>query len=166
MRLTIYFLLIVLLSACSDEGANTGQIGFQSDDEFFPTVTPELRPLYMAFEQEAALRGLTIDLTAEAVTGNIVQLGNNAVLGLCRSDVPGEPNRVAVDIEAWNNSSDAFREVIVFHELGHCILGREHLDAEENGVCISLMNSGLSGCEIILDDAQVRKEYLDELFLN
>ena len=164
MRQAIFLLLLVALTACSDDGLTSPQVGFQSDDEFFPTVVPDLRPLYIAFEEEAALRGIDIDLTAEEVTGNIVQLGNNSTLGLCRRDVPGEPNRVAVDIEAWNNSSAAFREVIVFHELGHCVLGREHLDDQVDGVCISLMTSGLTGCEIILDDAQVRKEYLDELF--
>ena len=165
MRKTLFFLLVVLFTACADENLSPSQ-GFQSDDEFFPTVVPELRPLYQSFEQEAALRGITINLTAEAVTGNIVQLGDNSILGLCRSGVDGEPNRIAIDVDAWTNSSDAFREVIVFHELGHCVLGRQHLDDAENGVCVSLMNSGLSGCEIILDDAKVRAQYLDELFLN
>lgn len=167
MRNTVLLLLIMSITSCTDDSdfATSGPQGFQSDDEFFPTVTPELRPFYIAFEEEAALRGINIDLTQEGVTGNIVELGNNSVLGVCRRSA-NEPNRVAIDIGAWNNSSPDFREVIIFHELGHCVLNREHLDDQENGVCKSLMHSGLTGCEIPLGNPEVRREYLDELFFN
>ena len=85
------------------------------------------------------------------------------VLGVCvRSDEA--PNRVAVDQEAWSVASQAFRELIVFHELGHCVLNREHLDDEVNGVCVSIMNSGLVGCELSLENEAIRSAYLDELF--
>ena len=87
------------------------------------------------------------------------------VLGVCvRND--DEPNRVAVDQEAWSTASQSIRELIVFHELGHCVLNREHLDDEQDGVCVSIMTSSLDGCEISLEDEAVREEYLDELFLN
>ena len=87
------------------------------------------------------------------------------VLGVCvRNDE--EPNRVAVDQEAWAAADDAFRELIVFHELGHCVLDREHLDDDVNGICVSIMNSGLSGCDISLENSTLREEYLDELFFN
>ncbi len=167
MRIPILLFLLCMLASCvEDESVDTGRPqGFQSDEALFPTVTPELRPFYIAFEEEAAERGLEINLTQEEVTGNIVQLGNMGVLGVCvRSDE--EPNRVAVDQEVWSQASQELKELIVFHELGHCILDREHLDDDENGVCVSIMNSGLSGCEISLEDETTREEYLDELFFN
>ncbi len=167
MRLPILFVLLCFLASCGEDDAvtpTTGPQGFQSEEELFPTVTPELRPFYIAFEEEAANRGFDINLTQEEVTGNIVQLGNMGVLGVCvRNDEA--PNRVAVDQEAWASASQAFRELIVFHELGHCVLNREHLDNEDaNGICVSIMNSGLSGCDISLEQEKVREEYLDELF--
>lgn len=166
MRISILILLATLIfSACSDEAPPSGLVGFESDEDLFPTVTPELRPFYIAFEAAAAERGIAINLTDEGVTGNIVQLGNNSILGVCRRSAD-EPNRVAVDIEAWNNSSEEFKEVIVFHELGHCVLGREHLDEQENGACLSIMHSGLTDCVITLGDEDIREEYLDELFAN
>jgi len=168
MRFSILLFLLCFLASCAeDEPIVTERPqGFQSDEEIFPTVTPELRPFYVAFEEEAAERGFEINLTQEEVTGNIVQLGNMGVLGVCvRSDE--EPNRVAVDQEAWAVASDEFKELIVFHELGHCVLNREHLDDEDaNGICVSIMNSGLSGCELSLEDENLREEYLDELFFN
>ena len=126
MRLTLLFFVFCCFLSCADDEivATNGQNGFQSNEELFPTVTPELRPFYIAFEEEAASRGIDIDLTEEEVTGNIVQLGNMGVLGVCvRSDEA--PNRVAVDQEAWSVASQAFRELIVFHELGHCVLSTE-----------------------------------------
>lgn len=167
MRFTLLLFLFCSLASCSEDDivVTNGPNGFQSNEELFPTVTPELREFYVAFEEEAAERGFDIDLTAEEVTGNIVQLGNMGVLGVCvRSDEA--PNRVAVDQEAWAAASPAFRELIVFHELGHCVLNREHLDDDNDGVCVSIMNSGLSGCEISLEESEIRTAYLDELFAN
>lgn len=168
MRLSIlFFTLLLFLGSCADDDtdANDGPRGFESNEELFPTVTPELRPFYIAFEEEAAERGIDIDLTREEVTGNIVELGNMGVLGVCvRSDT--EPNRVAIDDDAWRLANNALRELIVFHELGHCVLNREHLDDEQNGTCTSIMNSGLSGCEISLENNTIRSAYLDELFDN
>ena len=167
MRITLLLFLLCSLASCSEDDivVSNGPNGFQSNEELFPTVTPELRSFYLAFEEEAALRGIDINLTEEEVTGNIVQLGNMGVLGVCvRTDEA--PNRVAVDQEAWAVASPSFRELIVFHELGHCVLDREHLDEESDGVCLSIMNSGLSGCEISLEDSELRSAYLDELFAN
>ena len=160
-------MLISLLTSCGEDDAvvTEGPRGFQSNEALFPTVTPELRPFYVAFEEEAAERGIEIDLTLEGVTGNIVELGNMGVLGVCvRSD--DEPNRVAVDEDVWRVASDELKELIVFHELGHCVLDREHLDDEQDGICVSIMNSGLSGCEISLEDEVLREAYIDELFEN
>lgn len=37
-----------------------------------------------------------------------------------------ERNYIEVDQDSWNNSIESAREEIIFHELGHCILGRDH----------------------------------------
>lgn len=166
MHKLFFLLTFALLCSCLPEPDTISfrPQGFQSDDEFFPTVVPDLRPLYILFEEEAAERGLDFNLTELGITGNIVELGDNSILGVCVRE-PGEYNRVAIDIDAWINSSPEFRELIVFHELGHCVLERDHFDDDVDGICVSIMNSGLSGCEFILDDEIVREEYLDELFL-
>ncbi len=57
-----------------------------------------------------------------------------------------------------------FREFVVFHELGHCDLGRDHRDeAFDNGVCVSIMRSGLGDCRDYYHP-RTREGYLDELF--
>jgi len=166
MRISIFLFLLSVLVACTDESitsAPTGPIGFMSNDEFFPNVVPELRPFFLAFEEEAEERGISINLTELGVTGNIVNLGGSGVIGLCRRN-ENEPNRIAVDPVAWQNGSEAFRELVVFHELGHCVLDREHRDDQEEGVCLSIMHSGLTDCTVSLEDSDIREEYIDELF--
>ncbi len=164
LRSSFFLFLIALFVGCSDDfESQSGLTGFMSDEELFPTVVPELRPFFIAFEEEAAKRGMSINLTEIGVTGNIVELGNNNVLGLCRHNVD-EPNRIAVDISAWVDGSESLRELIVFHELGHCVLDRQHRDDAENGQCISIMHSGVTDCVTPLSDPRFRDEYLDELF--
>ena len=167
MRFSIFLCLLTVLLACTDESSffspPTGPMGFMSDDEFFPNVQPELRPFFLAFEEEATERGISINLTELGITGNIVNLGGGGVIGLCRRN-DNEPNRIAVDPVAWQNGTDAFRELVVFHELGHCVLDREHRDEQENGVCLSIMHSGLTDCTVSLEDTVIREEYIDELF--
>lgn len=167
MRIITFLFLITFLAACNQDLDNTTEApvpqGFTSDDEFFPTVQPELRPFFIAFEEEAAERGFTFNLTDEGITGNIVDLGGGNIVGLCRR-LDEAPNRIAVDSDAFARGSEAFRELVVFHELGHCVLEREHLDDSENGVCVSIMNSGTIGCELDLSDSDIREAYLDELF--
>jgi hypothetical protein len=54
--------------------------------------------------------------------------------------------------------------MVVFHELGHCYLGRGHSEeTHPNGVCKSIMRSGNGGC---FDNynSTTREAYLDELF--
>ena len=166
MRMLFFFTIMTIMSCSDTDLTSTSESrGFQSDDELYPTVVPELRPFYMAFERAAAERGIDIDLTQEGITGNIVELGNNAIAGLCLR-VPDAPNRVAVDIGIWNSSDNAYRELIVFHELGHCVLGRDHLDDHQNGTCQSIMHSGTTDCVTPLDDPALREEYLNELFFN
>jgi len=154
--------------ACNDDTTNTsaeiGPMGFMSDDEFFPNVTPELRPFFIAFEEEAAERGFAFNLTDLGITGNIVELGSGGVIGLCRRH-DDQPNRIAVDVDAWRAGTEAFRELVVFHELGHCVLNREHRDEQEDGVCLSIMHSGLTDCSTSLEDDEERELYLDELFV-
>ncbi len=65
----------------------------------------------------------------------------------------------------WLNASAMDKEFIVFHELGHCYLQREHLDTkDERGICTSIMSSGTSNC-VRLYTNQNRSDLIDELFL-
>jgi hypothetical protein len=129
----------------------------------FPGVDPQLRIYFQRFEDEATARGLQVDLTQAGITGEIMEIEDNHVLGRC-SFPRAQPNRVTVDQSFWSRGSDLFREFVVFHELGHCFLFRPHLeDRLSNGACSSIMRSGNGPC---LDNysQRTRNFYIDELF--
>lgn len=47
------------------------------------------------------------------------------LLAVCDYDVYGQPI-VILDKKSWEDASSVGKEVIIFHELGHCVLGQEH----------------------------------------
>lgn len=126
-------------------------------------VDARLIPYFQAFEEQAALRGIVVDLAVASITGDISNIQEDDVAGTC-SYRSHAPNEVMIDLEYWNKSSTLRREMVVFHELGHCYLGRGHLEtAFSNGVCTTLMNSGTSGCFVAYSSTN-RDYYLNELF--
>ncbi len=72
---------------------------------------------------------------------------------------------VTIDREVWETLRDVQKEYLIYHELGHCFLGRPHkTDLLELGeVCSSLMSPGGFCIRDVYDD-RWREYYLDELF--
>ena len=123
----------------------------------------EFEPYFDLFEQEAAIRGFTYDLKALGVIGQIVPIKDDHVAGRCKH-TDRMPAMVLVDQEFWKNSNIYQKEFVIFHELGHCILGRSHRnEALESGECISLMASDNRICASVYMP-ETRERYLDELF--
>lgn len=126
-------------------------------------VDPELWPFFENFEKEAAFRGLNIDLSAENLTAEIDNIQERGVLGVCQYG-SAINNHITIDEPFWNSSGSLYREFVVFHELGHCVLFRDHNESMNgNGICLSIMRSGTENCRDAYTD-QNRKYYLDELF--
>lgn len=124
----------------------------------------ELEVYFESFESEAAKRGMDFDLSAMGVTGHIVQISDEHVAGKCKH-FDANPAMIMVDKDFWKDAHDLHKEYVVFHELGHCILGRSHLNsALESGACQSIMASDNKVCGFNYS-ADTRKAYLDELFL-
>ena len=145
------------LYSCED------QVELEPVPEQYPGVDSELKAYFQRFEEEAAARGLSIDLTATGITGVIQEIEENHVLGTC-SYPRAQPNRVTIDQSFWNRGSDLFREFVVFHELGHCFLFRPHKETLlSNGACASIMRSGNGTC-IDNYNGRTRMFYVNELF--
>lgn len=144
------YLLICLLSIFSF---------YACEPEEFQLIDSELRPYFERFEEEANKRGLSLEFGD--LEGKLEEL--DGVGGQCVRN-SALPNEVLIDIVFWTQASDADKEFIVFHELGHCVLNRSHLDTKNaDGSCTSMMHSGVSGCRFTYNDSN-REEYLEELF--
>ncbi len=123
----------------------------------------ELWEYYQRFEEEAALRGENIDLNSKNLTAEIMEIEDYGVAGTC-SFSSHAPNHIVIDESFFNQTSELLKEMVIFHELGHCVLFRGHNEATyANGTCASIMRSGVEGCR---DNyrTSTRKVYLDELF--
>ncbi len=127
------------------------------------TIQSELLPYFQSFAVEGLKRGVTVDISQ--VGGALTDIADAKVAGQCQySSATG--HHVLIDLPYWITSTTLKREFVVFHELGHCLLGRTHLnDANADGTCVSMMNSGDGGCRSIYSQ-QNRSSYLDELFLH
>lgn len=164
-RRILYLLSLSLIIACSKE--ESLNISPEPEppvfNQVFPGVDEAMWPYFQRFEEEADRRGLQIDLVAAGISGVIEDIDSDNVLGQCNYSSLF-PNHVIVDKTFWNQTSDRGREFVVFHELGHCELLRDHYEAAfANGVCQSIMRSGVEGCRDNYN-AATRSAYLDELF--
>lgn len=149
---TNYFFIAVVCLVCTN--------CTKSDESFSNT---ELTVYFDLFEQEAAIRGFEIDLKAMGITGHFVNISEKHVAGRCKySD--RNPAMVMVDKHFWSTSNEFQKEHVIFHELGHCILSRDHRnEALESGECVSIMASDNRICAAVYMP-ETRKAYLDELF--
>lgn len=128
-------------------------------------IEAELQTYFDQFVAEAAARDQTIDVEALQISGYVEQIEERGTLGQCKSYADGSKT-VVIDQFYWRTASDEERQYVVFHELGHCALGRDHDNSTSpDGICSSIMQSGIGVCESIFDEDN-RTVLLDELFKN
>lgn len=82
-----------------------------------------------------------------------------STVGTCEP-VNGYPV-VTIDTAYWSVSNDLEKEELVFHELGHCLLDRDHCEEKENGAPVSLMEPEMLGSKVY---GERREAFVDELF--
>ena len=129
-----FLLLVVIFSNC------------KNDDGYEYFVHEELQPYFDDFEHEALLRGVTVDLVELRIGGRIGEISQRSVIGQCFFNEDA-PNELFIEENYWRVASPIEREFVVFHELGHCYLLRQHTEEEDNqGNCSSIMASGTGGC--------------------
>lgn len=163
---TILFLMLSsFVSSCSfdnEEAELTGTI--DKDTKAYPLVDEDLWLYFESFEKEAQTRGLNYDLDALEITGIIEEISDEGVAGTCQYGQ--HIHHVTVDKSFWNNASNLRREMVVYHELGHCVLHKDHTeDYNREGTCLSIMNSGTAPCTVAYTH-QNREYYINELFAN
>lgn len=84
--------------------------------------------------------------------------------GKCK---PGNVKQITINKILWNKLDTLQKELLIFHELGHCILGRTHKnEIFPTGECKSIMDGKEEGfeCSNNYYCPKWRTYYLDELF--
>jgi N-acetylneuraminic acid mutarotase len=144
-------LFMAFLSGCKKEEFNV-------PDDFLVYVH--------GFENEAKLRGKTVDIEKQGLKVEFADFSGKDYVGLTNYE---NPIRIQIDKHYWNSAPDPYREFVLFHELGHAFLGiNEHRnDTLPNGDWTSIMRGPpANGDEHRIDYKNHRDYYLDELFLD
>lgn len=121
LRYSTAMLLTLLLFSCET-------VDPLEPDRVIPN---QIQPFVDQFIWEAEKRGVDLDvskLSFEFETGIQGGSAENSIVGICtRSD---NLHLIKIDTlnSLWLLSGDLGKEEIVFHELGHCLLGRFHRD--------------------------------------
>lgn len=156
-------LVVVLLSACKKDNLVEPIPDAAQDPSPEPVVEASLEEHLNAFVQEGLSRGVDVRSMLDGLTMEIADIEEEYVAGSCLYH-SHSPNQVTIDRDFWNSAGHLLREMVVFHELGHCVLARDHREAQDgNGTCLSIMRSGVGSCREAYTNSN-RVLYLDELF--
>lgn len=159
---TTLLLIVTFYSCYSDYEVNEDpREEIAETQKIFDLADRALWTYFDSFEEEAAKRNLSIDLNELEVTAVIENITESGVAGTCQYGL--HVHHVTIDKPFWDRSSSLLREMVVYHELGHCVLGRGHTEDDNNGNCLSIMNSGTTDCTVRYTQTN-RDYYLDELF--
>jgi len=118
-----------------------------------------------SFSHGLKFPNLNIGMGIIKYMADAMNLGESSlVMGICNPATI--PATILISRQYWEASSDLDREQLIFHELGHCVLGRDHNDeitVLEDGetVPLSLMNTYVIEEEHY---TRYREEYIRELF--
>lgn len=131
--------------------------GHTIDDAFIQSV--------YAFEQDSNDQGTPHHVSLSIQFGEVDQ-SKADVVGTCYRYPLGAGNHINIDKVRWDRMSADDQKMVVYHELGHCILGRDHRNDMVTydytyTVPVSIMNEhAINGLQFI----SFKQEYLDELF--
>lgn len=132
-----------------------------------PVEAEEFGVYIRLFQREAEVRGLDLympkldrSLRVYKVDKFNQELQDDSVIGLCVKN-SGRVN-IYIDKTAWNTSDSLQREMLLFHELGHCALDLDHdRSLDSSGVPNDIMYP------VSFDSLyyyKYRKFYLDRMF--
>lgn len=157
MRFFSYILVFILFTF----------LGCNDPNEY--RIPTDFSDYLQRFEMEAAKRGKDFDLKNKGLIIEFAHLKNNYA-GLTHYE---NPIRIEIDREYWNDIStyagaDLMKECLIFHELGHGLLKRKHLNTSlVNGDWKSIMSGGtaVDNRKWNINYRGVRRDYyIDELF--
>lgn len=125
-------------------------------------VFSEAIPYLIGFSQEAAIRGMDVSGPMNVLTVSFIDVLPGELIGMCAS-VEGYL-LITINRRYWQTATPDRREALIYHELGHCLLGRHHTKKLKNGRPISLMYPNDLSNKDQIYYLQHKKQYIDELF--
>ena len=130
-------------------------------------IDPELKPYVDVFLNEAEQRGISFDQGLDALFKNDLNVCGQGHA----PDFNGmfDKPTILIDNDCWITFNEVAKEILIFHELGHALLNRIHIEGVlPNGSSKSIMCAGNAfDCSDLPDYSfcpDYRTYYVDELF--
>jgi hypothetical protein len=143
---TLTILVAVIVSGCG-KGTNT--------------IDPALLPMYNNFVSDAAAAGVDVS-NNQGITVQFAQLEEQnslgELIGEC-SDLGYGGGTVSIDTNFWTHSTPIAQKLLMYHELGHCLLDEGH-STDPNAIMYPIINNSENYAITGL------QEQLDQLFAN
>lgn len=156
-------ILTITLMSCTTINHNTVTVQQNSTDYIDSNVEPILKN----FEYEARIRGHLVDRSHLSIMFGLrrsTKLDKNGetdkTVGYCAKNPIGGLI-IKLYKPAWDAMDESEQEELLFHELGHCLIGRKHCGYARNHRPISIMYP------LTIDGtyySKNREDLVDELF--
>ena len=117
------------------------------------TITEELKPYVDMFLDDAGEFRIRPDISGLDIKFKHIDRDN--VAGTCIA-YSSDPPDIYVDIRIWDRLCEIQRKMLIYHEMGHCVLGYGHRKK-------SIMNTKLYSCAFY---EQNEPYLIRELFVN
>jgi hypothetical protein len=157
MLLLVAAVLLVLVVT----GCGSGVLGPNADQGTFTSYVQE-------FEQAAKDNGLDLKGVSYEIPITFDDL-NKPMAGRCDLGLLGIAGpKILIDRSTWGWSPETQKKLIIFHELGHCVLHRAHNDGtmEMEGANPPVWPTSIMNADILNEKLyeQQKNEYDHELF--
>ena len=118
-------------------------------------VDPALKPLFGRFIVDALTAEVPLDRSRlnDLRSITFAKLNRDTTLGVCRTltyeDEDGKHRELAIEIDrdTWYRSSLCEQRALLYHELGHCLLGLAHSQFQDSLMFPNMMPSLTDTCE-------------------
>lgn len=156
MRIVLYSALLLSLMT---NGCTTINI-IKERMSKIPYIDSDLRKYAYKFADDARTHKTHILLNEITIVfGHTNTKEDPGVVGTCASI--GFYPVITIDETYWAFSDEYAREELMYHELGHCLLARDHCEIKENGESVSLMEPEMIGSVLYKKN---RENLVNELF--
>lgn len=109
---------IITMSGCSGVGTKSS---LDKDKPEYTGIAKELKPYYDEYVFLAKKDHINFD---KKITMGFRIIDSDGIIGLCHW---GDNFReIDIDKGYWNMAPEELREILLFHEMTHCLCGREH----------------------------------------
>ena len=152
---------MTLVSCGMPKQADTAKRSNNQIDEAFQQYVEEFEATY------SAETGSTLNVEAYDIPINFGDpnssggSGSTNYVGSCKTYSNGK-KEIIISVDSWERYPRSMKRQLIYHELGHCLLGKEHVDTRNStGTPISVMSRVLINQETY---ESYMKEYDHELF--